>query len=121
MSQRRYEGILGRLPVDGPLVGGRPASRTQALIDEITGWVARGLVCPGDRLPSTGALCDRYGVSTEVVRGAMQWLKGRGLVEGVPGVGVFVADVEGDTRDRHGGDAEAGGSGTVRSGRGGVK
>ena len=106
MSQRRYEGILGRLPVGGPLVGGRPGSRTQALIDEITGWIARGLVCPGDRLPSTGALCDRYGVSTEVVRGAMQWLKGRGLVEGVPGVGVFVADPQGEADDGPGADAE---------------
>jgi DNA-binding GntR family transcriptional regulator len=91
MSHRRYEGILGRLPEDVPLAsGGR--SKTRALTDEITGWIARGLLGPGDRLPSTGALCDRYGVSTEVVRGSMQWLKGRGLVEGVPGVGVFVAD-----------------------------
>ena len=67
-------------------------SKTQAVIDNITRQIEDGVLQPGDRLPSAVQLREQYEVSTTVVRGAMLWLKAIGLVEGVPGVGVFVAD-----------------------------
>jgi GntR family transcriptional regulator len=66
-------------------------SKTRAIIDDITGQIEDGVLKPGDRLPSAVQLCEQYDVSTTVVRGAMLWLKAIGLVEGLPGVGVFVA------------------------------
>ncbi len=67
-------------------------SKTQAVIDNITRQIEDGVLRPGDRLPSAVQLCEQYDVSITVVRGAVLWLKAIGLVEGVPGVGVFVAD-----------------------------
>jgi DNA-binding GntR family transcriptional regulator len=42
-------------------------------------------------LPCTAQLCATYQVSTIVIGNVMIRLKARGLVEGVPGVGTFVA------------------------------
>ncbi|WP_348650579.1 GntR family transcriptional regulator [Catellatospora sp. KI3] len=42
--------------------------------------------------PSTAELRQQYGVSITVVRNAMNWMKALGLVEGLPGVGVFVVE-----------------------------
>ncbi len=63
-----------------------------ALADDIRVQINSGQLKPGDRLPSTAQLCAKYEVSTIVVRNAMISLKAEGLVEGVPGVGVFVSD-----------------------------
>lgn len=69
-----------------------PQAKWQALADHIRGQIASGELAPGDRLPSTAELCRLHGVSSIVVRNAMIHLKAEGLVEGVPGVGVYVAD-----------------------------
>ncbi|GAA2376227.1 hypothetical protein Cme02nite_10060 [Catellatospora methionotrophica] len=69
-----------------------PKSKTQTLIDDISGQIAAGRLKPGDRLPSTAELRQQYGVSITVVRNAIQWLKAVGLVEGLAGVGVFVTE-----------------------------
>jgi GntR family transcriptional regulator len=66
-------------------------SKTRRLIDDITQQIEDGMLKPGDQLPSAAQLRKQYEVSITVVRGAMLWLKASGLVEGVPGVGVFVA------------------------------
>ncbi|MER7458329.1 winged helix-turn-helix domain-containing protein [Micromonospora sp. NPDC126480] len=42
---------------------------------------------PGAKLPSGTELCAEFGVSRQVVRSAIDWLKARGLVEGAPGTG----------------------------------
>ncbi|MFY1689900.1 GntR family transcriptional regulator [Plantactinospora sp. WMMB782] len=47
-----------------------------------------------DQLPSTAELRAQYGVSITVVRGAVNWLKAKGLVQGHPGLGVFVVESE---------------------------
>ncbi|KUL39512.1 winged helix-turn-helix domain-containing protein [Actinoplanes awajinensis] len=67
-------------------------SKTQSLIDDISTQIASGRLKPGDRLPSTAELREQYGVSITVVRNAVQWLKAKGLVEGLSGVGVFVVE-----------------------------
>jgi len=69
-------------------------SKTQHLIDDITAQIASGRLKPGDRLPSTAELRAQYEVSITVVRNAVQWLKAKGLVEGLSGVGVFVTEHE---------------------------
>ncbi len=66
-------------------------SKTRAIIDDITRQIRDGVFAPGDRLPSAAELRARYGVSITVVRGAVRWLQAIGRVQGVRGVGVFVA------------------------------
>lgn len=67
-------------------------SKTQKIIDDIKTRIESGELRPGDQIPSAAELRAQYGVSITVVRGAISWLKGTGLVKGVPGVGVFVAE-----------------------------
>ncbi|MFY1675231.1 winged helix-turn-helix domain-containing protein [Plantactinospora sp. WMMB334] len=67
-------------------------SKTQKIIDDLTRKIAAGELKPGDQIPSAADLRAEYGVSITVVRGAINWLKATGVVKGVPGVGVFVAE-----------------------------
>ncbi|MFI6821837.1 winged helix-turn-helix domain-containing protein [Micromonospora sp. NPDC050187] len=69
-----------------------PTSKTQKIIDDLTEKIQSGELGPGARLPSTAELRAQYGVSITVVRGAVNWLKAKGMVEGMSGVGVFVAE-----------------------------
>ncbi|MFG1885198.1 winged helix-turn-helix domain-containing protein [Micromonospora sp. NPDC049102] len=70
-----------------------PAKAKWALIaDGIRAQIQSGELAPGDKLPSTSELCRQHDVSAIVVRQAINALKVEGLVEGVGGVGVFVAD-----------------------------
>ncbi|MFV2009243.1 MULTISPECIES: winged helix-turn-helix domain-containing protein [unclassified Micromonospora] len=62
------------------------------IADGIRAKVATGELAPGDKLPSTSELGREHGVSAIVVRQAINTLKAERVVEGVPGVGVFVAD-----------------------------
>ena len=71
-------------------------SKTQLIIDDITAQITSGRLKPGDRLPSTAELRAQYDVSITVVRNAVQWLKAKGLVEGLSGVGVFVSEKAGE-------------------------
>lgn len=64
------------------------------IADGIRAQIASGELAPGDKLRSTAELCRQHGVSAIVVRQAINVLKAEGLVEGVPGLGVFVADRE---------------------------
>ena len=65
---------------------------------DIAARVDSGQLQPGDKLPSTTELCRLYAVSSIVVRNALLRLKVKGLVRGVPGVGVFVAERVGEAR-----------------------
>ncbi|MGI5519578.1 winged helix-turn-helix domain-containing protein [Micromonospora sp. CA-259024] len=70
-----------------------PAKAKWALIaDGIRAQIKSGEVAPGDKLPSTSELCRQHDVSAIVVRQAINALKIEGFVEGVGGVGVFVAE-----------------------------
>jgi GntR family transcriptional regulator len=72
-------------------------SKTRAIIDDINRQIAEGALRAGDRLPSGAQLREHYEASTTVIRGAILWLKATGLVEGVPGVGMFVASPRSQT------------------------
>ena len=64
------------------------------LVEHIRAQIKSGELAPGAKLPSTMELRRQHGVSEMVVRNAMLVLKSEGLVYGVPGVGVYVADAE---------------------------
>jgi GntR family transcriptional regulator len=69
-----------------------PISKTQKIINDLTEKIESGELAPGAQIPSTAELRAQYGVSITVVRGAINWLKAKGMVEGMSGVGVFVAE-----------------------------
>ncbi|MFI6268967.1 winged helix-turn-helix domain-containing protein [Micromonospora zamorensis] len=62
------------------------------LADHIREQIASGELAPGDKLPSTSQLRAEHDVSAGVVRQAILVLQTQGLVEGVHGLGVFVAE-----------------------------
>lgn len=70
------------------------------LADHLRERIESGELAPGEKLPSTAQLKEEHGVSQTVVRQAILVLQMQGWVEGVHGVGVFVAEQLPDGRDR---------------------
>lgn len=66
----------------------------QRIASEIRAQIQTGVLKPGDKLPSTKQLCERYQVSTTVVRLAILVLRSEGFVVGISGKGVFVSQPE---------------------------
>lgn len=66
------------------------APKWERLADAIREQIRTGKLQPGDKLPSITELKAIYGVSYGPVRTAMIVLKAEGLIEGVPGEGVYV-------------------------------
>ncbi|SDU74874.1 GntR family transcriptional regulator [Jiangella alkaliphila] len=62
------------------------------LADELRARIASGELSPGSQLPSMTQLRAQHGVSSTVVRDALNELRGDGLIVGRQGKGVFVAD-----------------------------
>jgi GntR family transcriptional regulator len=58
--------------------------------DAIRDQIRAGKLKPGDQLPSLAKLCEEYRVSYSSIRSAMLTLKAERLIDGVPGVGVYV-------------------------------
>ena len=67
------------------------ATVSDAIVDQLRGLVAQGILKPGDRLPSERELCKRFGVGRTSVREALKPLITIGLLEGRMGSGTFVA------------------------------
>jgi len=63
---------------------------------QLRGLIEYGVGCgqllPGEQLPSVREMADMTGVAPMTVAKAYQDLKERGLIEGRPGSGTFVAD-----------------------------
>ncbi len=68
---------------------------SQSVISQIELLILRGILRPGERLPSERELSDRLGVSRPSLREAIASLQDRGLLTARPNAGVFVADVLG--------------------------
>lgn len=68
---------------DLTLTGSSLSKRTvkDQLADKIAGMINAGLLCPGDEVPSERSLVSSLGVSRETVRGAIQILATRGMIE----------------------------------------
>lgn len=68
---------------------------SHGVIRQIESLILRGILRPGERLPSERELSDRMSVSRPSLREALADLQERGLLTSRAGAGVFVADVLG--------------------------
>jgi len=66
-----------------------------AVVRQIELLILRGILRPGERLPSERELSDRMGVSRPSLREAIADLQTRGLLSSRAGAGIYVADVLG--------------------------
>lgn len=72
-----------------------PEKLSQSVIRQIEDLILRGILRPGERLPSERELSERLGVSRPSLREAIADLSDRGLLASKASSGVFVADVLG--------------------------
>ncbi|MEF3048604.1 FCD domain-containing protein [Pseudotabrizicola sp. L79] len=68
---------------------------SQSVVRQIEQLILRGILRPGERLPSERELSDRLGVSRPSLRDAISELQDRGLLTARAGAGVYVAEVLG--------------------------
>ncbi|MFW5642364.1 MAG: FadR/GntR family transcriptional regulator [Roseicyclus sp.] len=68
---------------------------SRSVVRQIEELILRGILRPGDRLPSERELSDRLGVSRPSLREAVAELQSRGLLATRAGAGIYVADVLG--------------------------
>ncbi|MDO6728037.1 FCD domain-containing protein [Cognatishimia sp. 1_MG-2023] len=73
-----------------------PEKLSTSVIRQIELLILRGILRPGERLPSERELSERLGVSRPSLREAISELQERGLLDAKAGAGVFVADVLGN-------------------------
>jgi GntR family transcriptional regulator, transcriptional repressor for pyruvate dehydrogenase complex len=70
------------------------ARLSEQLAEALAAGIRDGQLPPGQRLPTEGALVERFGVSRAVVREALSRLKTLGLIESRQGSGAFVCAVD---------------------------
>ncbi|RYG92826.1 FCD domain-containing protein [Loktanella sp. IMCC34160] len=73
----------------------RQEKLSQGVVRQIEALILRGILRPGERLPSERDLADKMGVSRPSLREALSDLQDRGLLVSRASAGVFVADVLG--------------------------
>lgn len=73
----------------------QPEKLSRAVVRQIEQLVLRGILRPGERLPSERELAERLNVSRPSLREAIGELQERGLLASKAGSGVYVADVLG--------------------------
>lgn len=73
----------------------QPETRSDAVVRQIELLILRGILRPGERLPSERDLAERMEVSRPSLREALAQLQADGLLETRAGSGVYVADVLG--------------------------
>lgn len=72
-----------------------PEKLSSAVVRQIEMLILRGILRPGERLPSERELAERLGVSRPSLRDAVGVLQETGLLSSKPGAGIYVADVLG--------------------------
>lgn len=72
-----------------------PERVSDTVVKQIEQLILRGILRPGERLPSERDLAERLGVSRPSLREAVADLESRGLLKTRAGSGVYVADVLG--------------------------
>ena len=73
----------------------QPEKISHSVVRQIEHLILRGILKPGERLPSERELSDRLGVSRPSLREALTGLQASGLLTTRAGSGVFVGDVLG--------------------------
>ncbi len=86
---QRAQGSSIRARLLRPLAPQR--NRTSEVVERIAAEIQKGLLAPGDRLPTEQELMQAMGVSRTVVREAVAALRAEGLVVTRQGAGAFVA------------------------------
>ena len=66
-----------------------------SVVRQIEGLILRGILRPGERLPSERELAERLGVSRPSLRDAVAELQDQGLLATRAGSGIYVAEVLG--------------------------
>lgn len=74
-----------------------PEKLSTAVTRQIEKLILRGILRPGERLPSERELAERLGVSRPSLREAVAELQDKGLLSTRAGAGIFVADVLGSS------------------------
>jgi GntR family transcriptional regulator, transcriptional repressor for pyruvate dehydrogenase complex len=72
----------------------RPVNRnslSDAIVEQIIGLISRGVLKPGERLPSEKELCLRFGVGRTSIREALRSMAVMGILDGRVGEGTFVS------------------------------
>jgi len=72
----------------------RPVHRnslSDEIVDQIIDLITRGILKPGERLPSEKELCLRFGVGRTTIREALRSLAVMGILDGRVGEGTFVS------------------------------
>lgn len=72
-----------------------PEKVSQSIVRQIELLILRGILRPGERLPSERELSERFGVSRPSLRDAVAELQDAGLLVSKANAGIFVADVLG--------------------------
>lgn len=72
-----------------------PEKLSHAVVKQIEGLILRGVLRPGERLPSERDLSEKLGVSRPSLREAVSDLQARGLLESRAGSGIYVAEALG--------------------------
>jgi GntR family transcriptional repressor for pyruvate dehydrogenase complex len=72
-----------------------PEKLSQSVVRQVEDLILRGILRPGERLPSERDLADRLGVSRPSIRDAVAELTERGLLTTRAGSGIYVAEVLG--------------------------
>jgi len=78
-----------------PFTPVEPEKISAAIVRQIELLILRGVLRPGERLPSERDLAERLGVSRPSLREAVADLQERGLLASRAGAGIYVADVLG--------------------------
>ena len=73
----------------------QPEKLSNAVVRQIEQLILRGILRPGERLPSERDLSERLGVSRPSLRDALAELQDQGLLVSRPGAGIYVAEVLG--------------------------
>ena len=73
----------------------QPEKLSQSVVRQIELLILRGVLRPGERLPSERELSERFGVSRPSLREAISELQETGLLTAKANSGIFVADVLG--------------------------
>ncbi|MCG6901663.1 MAG: FCD domain-containing protein [Rhodobacter sp.] len=73
----------------------QPEKLSHSVVRQIELLILRGILRPGERLPSERELSERLGVSRPSLREAVSELQTRGLLDTRAGAGIYVADVLG--------------------------
>ena len=78
-----------------PFLRVTPEKLSQSVVRQIEQLILRGILRPGERLPSERDMAEKLGVSRPSLRDAISELADRGLLASRAGSGVFVAEVLG--------------------------